>query len=567
MDRSRKILADIISAAAYAVDITLRKRILNDTQYYPVPAIYPFWHGIQFTMFVTNKKSKIVIMASLSKDGDLMARLLENFGFLTVRGSSSRGAQKALIEMIRLARKGSSLAFAADGPRGPYHKLKSGVIYAAQKTGMPLVPVSSSPKRKITLNSWDKMVIPLPFSKSVQICGNPLYVAPEDDIEKKAVEVENELNRLFEFTEEVYWGKDISRYLELHPFPKILIVQPSRLGDIIFSLPVLAAIKKKYPKARISWVVDERCAEILEGNPHLEKVFVWDRKKVSLKYYADFFKLLRKEKFDLSIDLHGLLKSAMLVRLAGARFKIASSSTNGMREFSWLFSKEIKNRSPESHCVERHMSTAEYIGCGPEVEYPIHIPEKDFESVKAKLEASLLENVDLKKVVGIHPGGGWISRRWAPYKYAVLAKKIKNELGADVVLVGGKEGGSSEKGLNEEIIHDAGIKICDMTGKFTLKELCAFLKLCKVFVGNEAGPMHIATALNVPAVAILGPTNAKRTGPYKGNTKVVQHQVDCQPCRNRNCKNPVCMKDITVAEVFDAVKEKIGAEKQFTINN
>ncbi len=549
----RKKLATIITFFSRLINKSLRKKILNDLHYYPEPAIYPFWHGNEFPMLIFNMDSKIVIMASLSKDGDLMAQILHNFGYLTVRGSSSRGGQKALIEIIRFAKQGSSLAFAADGPRGPYHKLKAGLIYTAQKTGMPVLPVSSSSKNKIVFKSWDKMRLPVPFSKAVQVYGSPIYVKPEDDIETKRVEVETELNRLFDFTEEIYWGKDIAKYLEYHPFPKILIVQPSRLGDIVFSLPVLAALKKKYPKARISWIVDERCAEILEGNPYLENIYIWDRTKRTHKYYRDLKKRLRKERFDLSIDLHGLAKSAMLVRLAGAKYKLASSSTNGMREFSWLFSKEIRNIDPNAHCVERHMAVAEHLQCNPGIDYPINIPEKDFESVKEKLKK---ENVDLNKIIGIHPGGGWISRRWDTYKYAMLAKRLKEELGADIVLVGGKEGGASEKGLNEEIIADAGVKICDMTGKFTLKELCAFFKICRVFVANEAGPMHIATALNTQAVALLGPTNAKRTGPYKGNTQIIQHQFSCQPCRNRNCKNPLCMRDITVEEVFGAVKKK-----------
>lgn len=549
----RKFIAKAIVFVARIIDKTLRKKVLNDLQYYPEPAVYPFWHGVEFSMFVVNQNSGVVIMVSLSKDGDLMAYILESFGFATVRGSSSRGGRKALLEIIKLAKEGRNLAFAADGPRGPYHKLKSGVIYTAQKTGMPVIPVCSAPKRKIQLKSWDKMQIPLPFTKVVQICGKPVYIKENDDIEEKRVEVEKELNRLYEFTDEAYWGKDIKRYLELHPFPKILIVQPSRIGDIVFSLPVLAALRKKYPEAKISWIVDERCAEILEGNPYLENIFIWDRRNRSAKYYKELKKSLRGEKFDLSIDLHGLAKSAMLVKLAGAKYKIASSSTNGMKELSWLVSKEIKCTDPNKHCIERHMLTAKYLGAADEIEYPIAISEENFSSVKEKLER---EGVNIKKMIGIHPGGGWISRRWAAYKYSMLAKKLKDELGADIVLVGGREGGSSERGLNEEIIADAGTEICDMTGKFTLKELCAFFKMCRAFVGNEAGPMHIATALNTPAVAILGPTNAKRTGPFRGKTKVIQHQVSCQPCRNRNCKDVLCMKDITVAEVFGAVKEK-----------
>ncbi|MDR1695513.1 MAG: lipopolysaccharide heptosyltransferase II [Endomicrobium sp.] len=549
-----KIIVKTISFLSRLISLSMRKKILNESHYYPEPAVYAFWHGSEFSMMVFNQNSGIVIMVSVSKDGELMSRLLEKFGYVTVRGSSSRRAERALIEIIRHAREGRSLAFASDGPRGPYHNLKSGLIYTAMKSGLPVIPVSVSPKNRITLKNWDKTVIPVPFTKAVQICGNPVYVKEGDNIEEKRLHVETELNKLFEFTDSVYWGKDISKYLELHPFPKILIVQPSRIGDIVFSLPVLAAVKRKYPKAKISWIVDERCAELLEGNPYLDKIFIWNRKRRSLSYYSDLRRHLRKERFDLSIDLHGLFKSAMLVSLAGAKYKIASSSTNGMREMSWLFSKEIKNPDADAHCVERHMSAAQYIGCGGETEYPITISQKDIDSVKEKLKS---ENAGLDKIIGIHPGGGWVSRRWDPYKFAMLANRLKNDLGAEIVLVGGKEGGSSEKGLNEEITADAGVKITDMTGKFTLKELCAFFKICKVFVGNEAGPMHIATALGIPAVAILGPTNAKRTGPYKGNTKVIQHQVSCQPCRNRNCKNPLCMRDITVEEVFNAVKEKM----------
>jgi lipopolysaccharide heptosyltransferase II len=502
---------------------------------------------------MSNQKRNIVIMVSLSKDGELLSQVLQSFGYLTVRGSSTRGGERALIEIIRYAHKGYSPAFAADGPKGPRRQLKSGVIYAAQKTGMPIVPINCSPKNKIILkNTWDKTIIPLPFSKTIQIYGEPIYINKEDDIEEKRVLVEQKLNKLSEFTDKYYWGRDMSKYLEYHPAPKILIVKPSRIGDIIFSLPTLAAIKQKYPHARISWIVDERCYEILDGNPVLEKIFVWNRKQKSIKYYIDLMKSLRKQKFDLSIDLHGLAKSAMLVKLAGAKFKLGSSSTNGMREFSWLFSKEIKSNGSR-HCVERHFKVAKYLDCSDEINYPIHIPEESFRSVRDKL---LKENVNLEKIIGMHAGGGWLSRRWGASKYASLAKRLKVELNADIILIGGKEGGSSEKGLNEEIISESGVHIIDMTGKFTLKELCAFLQMCKVFVGNEAGPMHIATALNVHSVAILGPTDAKRTGPYNGNTKIIQHKMECQPCRNRNCINPKCMQAVTIDDVFEEVKKK-----------
>jgi lipopolysaccharide heptosyltransferase II len=556
-----KKLAQIGTFICNIIDKTLRKTSLNDSFHYYKPAIYSFWHGNEFPMLMSNQKKKIVIMVSLSKDGELLSQILQNFGYFTIRGSSSKGGKRALMEIIKYASKGHAVAFAADGPKGPYHKLKSGVIYAAQKTGMPIIPISCSPKNKIIINkSWDKTIVPMPFSKMVQIYGDPIYVNSSDIINDKRVLVEKSLNKLFEFTGKHYWNRNVLKYLEYHPAPKILIIQPSRIGDIVFSLPLLAAIKKKYPNSRISWIVDERCAEILENNPNLENIFIWNKKLFSFKYYKNLKCKLKKHKFDLSIDLHGLAKSAILVIFANAKFKIASSSTNGMRELSWMFSREIKSSDSGQHCVERHLEVAKFLDCTYDVGdanyLSVAISKKDFEEVSGKLAKEGILRVN--NMIGIHPGGGWISRRWGSYKFASLAKKLKIELDAEIVLVGGKEGGASEKGLSKEILDNSQVKIIDMAGKFTLKELCAFLKMCKVFVGNESGPMHIATALNIQSVAILGPTNARRTGPYKGNTKVIQHKVYCQPCRNKTCKKLTCMRYVTISEVFEEVRKKYG---------
>ena len=338
--------------------------------------------------------------------------------------------------------------------------------------------------------------------------------------------------------------------------PKILIVQPSRMGDIIFALPAVTQIKKTYPNVHISWIADERCAEIIKDNPLIDNLIVFDRRHITLSYLKKIYKLLRAEKFDLSIDFHGLFKSAFIVKMAGAKYKLASSSTNGMRELSWLFSKEIKPWKKDTHCIERHLAVAKYLGCPVDtdnLEYSLHVDEKYINEVKEILKK---ENVDLnKKIVLVHPGGGWISRRWQSEKFAQTIDLINENYDANVMLIGGKEGGASEKGLDEEIISLSKTKkITNLTGKLTLKQLMAIFKLASLFLANEAGPMHIATALKVPAVAILGPTDAKRTGPFKGNTTVIQKKVPCQPCRNRTCTKVDCMKLISVQDVFNAIK-------------
>ena len=540
---------------------TLRIRIINLVDYINDQYVYAFWHGEQFVPFYVNKKMNVVIMSSMSKDGEIQSGILENFGYIAVRGSSSRGAEKALVETLRYAKKGYKVAFAVDGPKGPLHKVKPGILFISQRLGIPLVPLCGFAKNvKVLDRAWDKYKIPIPFSKAIIIYGNPIKIEPSDNLDEKAIVVEQELNKLSEFVSKYAWSKDIKQYLEYHPQPKILIVQPSRMGDIIFSLPTVSAIKKQYPHAHISWIVDERCAGIIKDNNLIDDLIIFDRTKVSISYIAKFYKKLRANKYDLSIDLHGLFKSAFIVKLAGAKFKLASSSTNGMRELSWMFSKEIKPETVETHCIERHLAVAKYLGCQTDkLDYNITVKDDEIENIKSILQK---ENIDLsKKIIAVHPGGGWISRRWQTEKFAHLIDLVTEKFDVNIVLIGGKEGGASEKGLNEEIISQSKTKkIVDLTGKFNLKELISFFKICSVFVANEAGPMHIATALGVEAIAILGPTNALRTGPYKGKTTIIQKKVECQPCRNRNCTKVDCMKLISVEDVFETVKQKLTAK-------
>ncbi len=398
----------------------------------------------------------------------------------------------------------------------------------------------------------------MPFSSAVIAYGKPIFVEKNDDIEKKSLQIENDLNRLSEFTHKHFWSKDIKTYLKNNPNPKILIIQPSRIGDVVFSLPTVAAIKKEFPNAWLGYFVDERCAPIVEGSADIDEVIVFDRTKLSLGYIAKIYRYLHEKKIDLSIDLHGLFKSAFMVVLAGARFKLASASTNGMRELSWLFSKEIKPEREESHCVERHLEVAKYLGCKTENrEFNIAVPGEAEKKIDEIFSKNGIEKN--KRLIVIHPGGGWISRRWFPERFAELIARLNKNINAQIILVGGKEGGAQEKGLNEGIIKKSGIQVLDLTGQLNLKELAALLKKADVFVANEAGPMHIANGLGVKSIAILGPTDPKRTGPFGERTTIIQHKIECQPCRERNCRSKKCMDLVTVEEVFEEVNRKLKA--------
>lgn len=169
--------------------------------------IYAFWHGRQFLLFHTHRGTGIVIPASESRDGDIQAGILTRFGFGVVRGSSKRRGERALLGLVDALRKGKSIALAVDGPRGPVYEVKQGVTYLAGKLGKPIVPVVMSARRSwILARTWDRYLLPQPFSRCVIRYGEPIVVqgTAEEELENKRRELETALNRLMAETDARY---------------------------------------------------------------------------------------------------------------------------------------------------------------------------------------------------------------------------------------------------------------------------------------------------------------------------------------------------------------------------
>ncbi|HSO71457.1 MAG TPA: glycosyltransferase family 9 protein, partial [Thermodesulfobacteriota bacterium] len=181
---------------------------------------------------------------------------------------------------------------------------------------------------------------------------------------------------------------------------RILLIQPSRIGDIVFSLPTLSALRRTYSRARITWLVDDRCRDLVEGHPDLDEVLVVPFKAIEealkigawrgvVQTLSRLKRELRSRSFDLSIDLHGLAKSALLVWMAGARFRIGSANTTGMKEGSGFFSREIPPRPDDRHTVERNLSVIDFLG-GPveEAWFRLTISETAQRQVREMLDSA-----------------------------------------------------------------------------------------------------------------------------------------------------------------------------------
>jgi len=158
--------------------------------------LYAFWHARQAVLIYLHRGDRVCAMISRSKDGEIIAQVAKRFSTGAIRGSTSRGAVGAMMGMERELLDGGRVSFTPDGPRGPLHSVSPGVLFLAQKTGKPIVPVASGSKRKIVLNNWDRFQVALPFSRLAIVYGEPLYVAPEADLEEAARTLQAALNRV-----------------------------------------------------------------------------------------------------------------------------------------------------------------------------------------------------------------------------------------------------------------------------------------------------------------------------------------------------------------------------------
>ena len=163
--------------------------------------IYAFWHGHLLYLMYRYRGSGVYILVSQSRDGDVLSEILRYFGLPTIRGSSSRGGRRSLLESVRLARAGASAAIAPDGPRGPRHHVQLGVITLARLTDIPIIPVAVGARWKIEFHSWDGFLLPLPGSRVIVAYGEPVLVPSDADtavLEQKRQELEGKLLKLSE---------------------------------------------------------------------------------------------------------------------------------------------------------------------------------------------------------------------------------------------------------------------------------------------------------------------------------------------------------------------------------
>ncbi|MBX9685832.1 MAG: glycosyltransferase family 9 protein [Candidatus Obscuribacterales bacterium] len=363
---------------------------------------------------------------------------------------------------------------------------------------------------------------------------------------------------------------------------KVLIIRLSAMGDIVHGLPAAALLKKRLPGLELSWLVEAAGIPLLEGNPVVDRLIVFPKKKwlQQLPSVSGFFAttaeaqrfvgMLRASKFDAVLDFQGLLKSSLLGFLSGSNLRLGFKGTREGAESLLTHALDVGDYfGSQSHVVDLNIRLADYAcrllqsalpGTAGDtqaenqsyiydsVEFPL--PQADAEAKSfAQSVVSGFGSVEGAPLIAFIPGTTWQSKIWESKNWIELGKLCLERKGASLLLLGGR----SEQKSNAEIAAALGARVIDLSGKTDIKQLIALFAMTDIVVGADTGPLHLAAASGNPRVlAVFGSTPPERNGPYGPQCRYISLNLDCQPCFRKTCPlgTLACLKELSPEAVF-----------------
>ncbi|PWU05931.1 MAG: hypothetical protein C5B47_08270 [Verrucomicrobia bacterium] len=360
-------------------------------------------------------------------------------------------------------------------------------------------------------------------------------------------------------------------------FQRILLIKPSALGDVVHTIPLLVKLRSRFPSARIDWMLTPENAELLRCHPALSGIVLFQRKRFSgfgMNWAASFSALrllwqIYKTHYDLIIDMHGQLRSALFTLASRAPVRIGfdrptpnlswekipvaegGRGWNGAREGSWMaYTHRLRITTLDVHAIDRYLWVGRFLGfdeTNPDT--TLYLPreaEHDIESLLASYQLG-------KPLILLVPGAMWETKRWPPRRFAEVGQYF-HEKGYSVIAAGTK----NERSICEEVSGHCP-QILNFAGKTpTPAYLAALIRKAALCITNDSASMHLAVALKRPVVSIFGPTNPVCVGPYKNPEAVVRANVPCSPCNFRKLtqchQGHICVWDVTSQMVIERAR-------------
>jgi predicted lipopolysaccharide heptosyltransferase III len=338
---------------------------------------------------------------------------------------------------------------------------------------------------------------------------------------------------------------------------RILVVKLKYIGDVLLSTPVFGGLREAFPEATLTALVAGGTEEVLLHHPDVDEVLTVDRIPAKGESrgpsWADHLRLvrrLRESRFDLAIDLTDGDRAAVLTWASGARLRVGFNREGRFR--GRAYHQVVPASSGRRHAVEADLEALRALGMAarsvaPTLGLP---PEVEADADHLLTRKRVSRNRDL---VLIHPGARWWFKAWPPDRFAALGDGIEEELEAQVIIAGGPWDVATAETVRRQMRRPATV----VAGETSILELAAVLKRCRLFIGNDNGPMHVAAAVGTPVVALFGPTNPAQWGPWGEGHVTLYKGLDCRECWwRRGCwrGEENCLRQITVDEAMIAVR-------------
>jgi heptosyltransferase-1 len=328
---------------------------------------------------------------------------------------------------------------------------------------------------------------------------------------------------------------------------RILIVKLSSLGDLFHALPTVHCLKTGLD-AEIDWVTQPEYVELMACFPDVSGAIPFPRRDF-LSGLVPFVRAVRARDYDLVIDLQGLLKSAVAARLAHGLRVIGPSFHRECAH--WLYHAVAGPRDKARHAVEESLDVVRYLGlpCTP-VQFPVRFPPH-----RAEPEGPRVALVPVSR--GAH-------KNWPLEKFIETARGLRDRTGAALYLFGARSDQPACEAIRTAVdTGPAGPRVENLAGRTSLVEMGSRLATMDLVVSNDSGPIHMAAAIGVPVLAIFGPTDPGRTGPYGSGHRVITESMDCQPCFRRTCAQgvPECLARMTPERVVAEAVDMLGVKR------
>lgn len=348
-------------------------------------------------------------------------------------------------------------------------------------------------------------------------------------------------------------------------FQRILVIKTKQLGDVLLCTPLFASLRSAFPKAEVVACVNPGGEQMLAGNtdvnavlvaPNTSKMTLWERWKEELRFARE----LRRQKFDLAIDLTTSDRSALLTRISGAQVRLGYRSVKGFVGRRKCYTKEVQPVRGE-HVVRKHLRILEGIDV-PAKEGPLvlRVSEEERRTVEELMADQGVGENSGKTIFQVHPVSRIAAKNWPVAFMAETVNAIAQRHEWVPVITGSAD--AVEKAGIAELRKLLRVEHVDLSGRVTLKELGAVSERAKFFLGVDTAPMHIAAAVGTPVVALFGPSSERLWAPWCERALVLsREELDCRlPCKNKECETVHCLREFTPAMVLPRIEKVLTAE-------